>query len=385
MVHQAGFEVTQFATELQVDPSSYFKREFQLYYQPIISLENQRLHSFEALIWWQPSRAQFYSSNLLDLLKDSTLDVPLHQWILYEACQQLKFWQIYYLANIPLSLSVNLSVRQLNQKQIVEFVEYLIASVKLMPTHLQLEIPAEWALQNWSAAKAIFNRFKRIGISICIDDFDPSYMSYEDLKGLPIKVLKIKQDYIRQLPNNYDFQNAFQEIILVAKSARIQVAARGIEKASELDAIKSLGCTAAQGVFLSELLSARQAAELISWQVKKQPKDLMAYVIVMNILSQFAQCFLGKTVVIRLWKETMPKKPWLALIKPYEDRRLILKSVRLNKLDMTRQQELRQWMYQFIQRCSRIVKNFSQLLIQAERTPAETRLLSVLCPTLFSE
>ena len=104
----------------------------------------------------------------------------------------------------------------------------------------------------------------------------------------------------------------------------------------------------------------------------------MAYLVAMNSLSRFAQQFLGKTLVSRYWKETKPKKPWLTLLEPYEERSRLLHSNRFTKLNVEKQQDLRYWTRQFIKRCNHIIREFSQLLTQAQLTSREEQLLKKL-------
>ena len=378
MAHSKDASIAQHSIDIQA-VSAYFRREFQLYYHPTVAIESQRLHSFEMLICWQVERAQIYSSDSFALVEDFQLDVPFFQWVLYEACRQMQAWQAYYLADVPLQLSVNLSARQLDQAHLAEAIEQLLGETGLTPEHLQLEMPAAWIAQNRLAAKQLISRLKKLGFSICIDDLDIATMSYDIWKGLSVKALKLSQACTHQRLAIPDGQEGLRHAIAVAKKAHIQVVAKGLETLEQADAIKGVGCAYGQGYFFSSPLRPRQAAALISSQVKKQPKELMAYLLVMNILSQFARNFLGKAVVIRYWQETKPKKPWLALIQPYKDRQLILSSTRLTKLDVAQQQDLRQWMHQFVERCSRIIQGFPQALAQANLTSTEKRLLSTLC------
>lgn len=358
--------------------SSYFKREFQLCYQPVVALETQGLHSFETLVSWQQERAQLYSSNLVALVEHSHLDMPFHQWVFYEACRQLKFWQVYCLADVPLCLSINLSARQLTSTQITKSIKQVMNEVGVSPAHLQLEIPAKWIGQNEPAAKSIITQLKRTGASVCVDDFEPADISCDRLGCLSIDTLKLSDSYTHQLPDNPQITGLLNATISAAGKKNIKVIPKGIETPEQLIAVRDLGFIYGQGgLFLDPVIS-REATTLISSQVENQPKELMAYLIAMNALSQLAQQFLGKTLVSKYWKETKPKKPWLALLEPYLDRSLILRSTRSTKLDITKQQDLRNWTRQFIQRCDYVIREFSQLLTQADANSNEGQLLKKL-------
>lgn len=384
MVYQSDYLKTSQSTRLQIE-STYFKREFQLYYQPIFSLKSQRLYSLEVLLYWQSDRAQIYSQSSLALVEDSHLDVSLHQWALCEACKQMKLWQAYYLADIPLRANINLSAKQLHQPQIFDFVEQLVETLELIPAYVKLEMPAEWILQNYLIAKKLIRQFKKIGISICVDNLEIADFCDEVWQRLPAKTFKLSKNSTKILCRDLGVQNLFLKRFSVAQKKYIRVAAQNIENVTELDLMKKIGCTYGQGDFLSQLLNSRQAAELIRSQVRQQPKDLMAYLVVMNILSKVAQRVLGKAVMIRYWKATRPTKPWLALIQPYQDRQMIFNSMRSTRLDSGQQQDLRKWIHRFIERCHLIFKGFRNLVIQTSLTSAERRLLSLLCPDLILE
>ena len=375
MSYQEG--ISQYSDDAKA-ASSYFKREFQLCYQPVVALESQGLHSFETLVSWQRDRAQLYSSNLVALVEHSHLDMPFHQWVFYEACRQLKVWQVYCLADAPLCLSINLSARQLACENIAKSIRQVMNEIGVTPAHLQLEIPAKWIVQNELNARSMITQLKRTGASICVDDFDPTDISREHLGALSIDTLKVSGGYAHQLPHNVQVANLLEETISAASKKNIKVIPKGIDTPDQLIAARELGCIYGQGELFLEPVISREATTLISSQVENQPKELMAYLIAMNALSQLAQQFLGKTLVSKYWKETKPKKPWLALLEPYRDRGLLLRSTRSTKLDIAKQQDLRNWTRQFIQRCDFVIREFSQLLAQENFTSSEGQLLKKL-------
>ena len=238
--------------------SSYFKREFQLLYQPVVALETQGLHSFETLPAWQQERAQLYSPDVVALVEHSQLDRPLHQWVFYEACRQLKFWQIYCLANVPLCLSINLSAGQLACSNLAKSVKQVMTELNVDPTYLQLEIPAQWALENELAAKSTLSRLKRTGIAICIDDFELSDTACDRLERLPVDTLKIKATCIQQLYNNRCLSDRLQKTFATAVKQNIKVIPQGIECPKQLETVMTLGGIYGQGdLFFSTRYCAR--------------------------------------------------------------------------------------------------------------------------------
>ncbi|MEO0532415.1 MAG: EAL domain-containing protein [Cyanobacteria bacterium P01_A01_bin.123] len=372
----------RYSTDASV-ASSYFKREFRLCYQPIICLETQNLYSFEGLTYWQPDKARLYSSNPLTRAEKSQLDIPFHQWVLDEACRQLQSWQMQYVGDVLSCLSIDLSVKPLFCSYFAEFIEQSLTSIGIAPGYLQLEIPAQWVMQNRSDAKTAINRFKRAGISICIDDLHFSDLSYQDWFSLPIKALKISKIDMYQLSNSLCMEDFLKTTISIASKANIQVIPKGIETDEQLIAMKALGCAYGQGYLLSKPLPSRQATVLISSQLNSQPTELASYLTVMTILNKTAQKFLGETLTARYWNETKPKTPWLVPIEPYKDRKLVLSLAKSKDLDVNQRKDLKHWIYRFIQRCSAIIRNFQQLLIQTDMTPVEAQFFKVLCPNLL--
>ena len=111
--------------------SAYFKQEFQFYYQPVFSLRNLRLHSLKALLCWQTDRAQIYAPNSINIVEESQLEIPLCELIFYEACKQIKLWQLYHLASVPFQLSINPPSKQLCQTNFHLFVEKTLGTMSL--------------------------------------------------------------------------------------------------------------------------------------------------------------------------------------------------------------------------------------------------------------
>ncbi|MEO0987911.1 MAG: EAL domain-containing protein [Cyanobacteria bacterium J06639_14] len=355
--------------------SSYFKREFQLCYQPVVALETKGLHSFETFASWQQERAHLYSPNVLALVEHSNLDTYFYQWMFYEACRQLHVWQAYCLANVPLSLSINLSAKQLDYPHLARSIKQMMKEIGVDPTHLQLEIPAKWIRQNGATAKSVIMQLKRTGVAICVDDVDILSAAYDCLQTLPIDIFKTSAACTHQLSDDIGLANCFQEIIATANQQNIKLIPQGIERPEQLTALMALGCIYGQGDLFLQPVIAREATTLISGQVENQPQELMTYLVAMNVLSEFAQQFLGKALVSRYWKETKPTEPWLALLEPYSDRSELLSSTQETVLDVKKQQDLRYWTRRFIQRCDHIIREFSQLLTQAKLTSSEAQLL----------
>lgn len=362
--------------------TSYFKREFQLCYQPVMSLETQSLYAFESFTYWQPDRAKLYSANPLTSAEKSQLDMPFHQWVLDEACRQLQSWQIKSAGDVLSCLSLDISTKPLFCSYFAEYIAQLLDKIGVAPDCLQLEIPAKWAMQNRLAAKSAITRFKQAGISICIDDVHFSDLSYEDWFSLPIKVLKISKINTNGLLNNFCMKDFLKTTLSIARKANIQVVAKGIETDEQLAAMKTLGCAYGQGCLLSKPLLPRHATALISSQTSRESKAPTDYLTVMTILNKTAQIFLGGTLTTKYWNETKPKRSWLITMEAYKKSEPFSSLEKLEYLDIYQQQDLTSWIDCFIKRCSAIIFNFPKLA-QANMTPTEVNIFKDLCPTLL--
>ncbi|MEM6714393.1 MAG: EAL domain-containing protein [Cyanobacteria bacterium P01_D01_bin.6] len=362
--------------------SKFFKQEFQLCYQPILSLDQERLYGFEALIAWQPERAQIYSENPIKLVKESQLTLSFYELLFHEACMQMREWQNYYLADLPLKLNIDVPFKQLYKVNALDYVEQSLDKLKLVSNNIQLELSADWILEEKSIAKAFMVRARKMGLSICVDDLELSIFLTDFWKDMPVNTFKLRKGSIKALASELDIRDSFRKTLSTTqKSTKILV--QDVENFDQLEFLKDLGCTHCQSSFLSELICPRQATTLIRTYVRQQPQDLVFYLSGMNIISRIAENFFGHTTVMRYWKTTRPIRPWLVLIEPYKEHRKILESTQLTKLSMSRRHDLRKWVYQFITYSTSIIKHFPMLLTQASLTEYERRILCVLLPDLF--
>lgn len=375
MISRQQKRISQYSTTSDID-SFYFKQEFQLYYQPVLLLDNQSLYAFEEVTYWQPSRAKLYSSKPLTIAERSQLDIPFHQWIIDEACRQLHNWEIQQVEGALSYLSVNLSAKPLFHSYLAEYIAQSLYKTGIDPSYLQIEIPAKWIMQNRLAAKSTINRFIKAGISISIDELHFSDLSYEDWFNLPIKELKVRKINVEEFSENSCMRDFLKRTISIANKTGIQVIPQDIETDQQLLIMKALGCTYGQGSLLSSPLSPRQATALMFSYVNKLKIEMASYLSSMIIINKTAQKLLGKTLVSKYWYETKPKKNWLRTIEPDKNLELLLDLEQFNKTDVSKQKDLQCWSSSFIQRCSAVIRDFPQLLDQSAMTPTETKILT---------
>ena len=223
--------------------------EFFLVYQPQIDLRSGRTMGVEALVRWRdPVRGVVMPADFIPVAEESGMIHPLGSRVLREACRQVNAW---HLAGMPLRLSVNLSVQQLQHEGWLGVVEEALTSSGLPPRYLDLEITESVIISHPERAVDTLVKLQQRGISITVDDFGTGYSSLSYLARLPIQSLKIDQRFVRGLDRNKSDETITQAIIALSHSLGLRVIAEGVETAAQFAFLKSLGCEEAQGYLIS--------------------------------------------------------------------------------------------------------------------------------------
>ncbi|NJN49087.1 MAG: EAL domain-containing protein, partial [Alkalinema sp. RL_2_19] len=163
------------------------RQEFELFYQPIVSLSTGRIAGFEALVRWpHPEKGYISPGEFISLAEETGLIMPLGAWVLREACRQLRKWQIQFSQHLPLTVSVNLSSRQFSQPNLPEQVQAILEETNLSPTSLKLEITESAIMENTESAMAMLMKIKQLGVQLSVDDFGTGYSSLGYLYRFPM-------------------------------------------------------------------------------------------------------------------------------------------------------------------------------------------------------
>lgn len=244
-------------------------KEFQLYYQPIISLHNNTLSGFEALIRWQhPERGFISPGDFIPIAEDTGLIVPIGEWVLAKACQQMAMWQKQYAA-IPevanLNISVNVASQQFQESRFMEKLERLLLITGLNPSCLKLEITERVLIDVDSEPKTrnTISQIKQKKIKLSIDDFGTGYSSLSYLRRLPIDNLKIDRSFVNEISTETESLELVKTIITLAHTLGMDAIAEGIETPEQAKLLKSLGCQYAQGYLFSKPLPAKAVETII--------------------------------------------------------------------------------------------------------------------------
>ncbi|MFS8119475.1 MAG: putative bifunctional diguanylate cyclase/phosphodiesterase [Microcoleus sp.] len=229
------------------------RSEFEVYYEPQIEIKTGKIIGAEALVRWNhPERGRVSPGEFIPMAEEMGLISPLGEWVLETACRQTKAWQIEGLP--PLRISVNLSARQFDKKNLTERVSQILRETNLDPKCLELELTEGLILQDEMAATQAFTIWREMGIRIAIDDFGTGYSSLSYPKRFAFDAIKIDKSFIRDIAD--DRQNAAITIAIIqmAHSMNLTVIAEGVENEQELAFLCSHDCDEIQGYFFSQAL-----------------------------------------------------------------------------------------------------------------------------------
>jgi diguanylate cyclase (GGDEF)-like protein len=238
------------------------RKEFNLYYQPIVCLKSGLLLGFEALIRWEhPKRGLLSPNEFIPIAEENGLIIPIGYWVISQACYQLGQWQKQY-ENYRLIVSVNLSSKQFLQIDLADRILGILQKNKLSPRHLKLEITETTLMTNAESALSLFTQLKNLGIEISMDDFGTGYSSLSYLHKFPVNTLKIDQSFISNLEHGNENAKIISTILALSESLGFKAIAEGIETKQQLNVLLDLQCKYGQGYFFCEPLDKNNIEEM---------------------------------------------------------------------------------------------------------------------------
>lgn len=236
--------------------------EFQLFYQPLVDFESGAVVGVEALLRWRhPERGLLSPDRFIGLAEETGLILPIGEWVLRTACTQARAWQR---EGFPgLRMAVNLSRRQLQQKNLVETVARILEDAELDPRSLELELTESQLIQDADRAVPMLRELHRMGIRISIDDFGSEYSSLGYLKRLPITTLKIDESFVRDIATSGSDASIARAIITLAHCLNLNVIAEGVETEGQAALLRSQRCNEMQGYYFSRPVDAKTFRALL--------------------------------------------------------------------------------------------------------------------------
>ncbi|HWG58097.1 MAG TPA: EAL domain-containing protein [Candidatus Acidoferrales bacterium] len=262
--------------ELETDLRRALERgEFRNFYQPIVYLESGEITGFEALLRWEhPTRGLLGPEQFISVAEETGLIRELGWWNLREACCDMSRWRKQSSGNRNLVVSVNLSIKQFMQPNLVEQIGNLLQELKIAPESLKLEITESTVMEDPTATVGMLQQLRALGIRLAIDDFGTGYSSLSYLHRFPLDALKIDRTFISGISGHADGMEIARTIMPLAKNLHLDVVAEGVETAEQAEELKKLECKYAQGFYFSKPLPRDQAEALISepgaWDKAKQ-------------------------------------------------------------------------------------------------------------------
>lgn len=239
--------------------------EFQLDYQPIISLMTGRITGFEALIRWQhPKRGRVLPNLFIPIAEETELIVPITTWVLREACAQMRSWQMRYPKLSTLSMNVNLAAKSFSQPDLIPQIASILQETELNGSNLKIEITERVIMKNPHATADVLAKLKGLGVHLCLDDFGTGYSSLSYLHSFPLDAVKIDRSFISKLSaEESKTKGIMRAIMILARNLKMSVVAEGVETPEQLRELRGLDCDFAQGYLFSRPVEAAVIEKLI--------------------------------------------------------------------------------------------------------------------------
>ena len=261
-MHNSALQLLHLETDLR---RAINQQEFIVYYQPIIEFNTGKITGFEALVrWYHPERGLVSPGLFIPVAEETGLITPLGNLVMREACHQLHQWQQQKITDYPLTMSINLSVRQFAQPNLIDLIDQIIEEAQINPEYIKFEITESAIMENTQTAKLLLKQLRERKIKLCIDDFGTGYSSLSYLHSFPVDTLKIDRSFVRSIDEKSTNLGLVPAIISIAKTMGMSVVAEGIETNTQLTQLKKLNCDFGQGYLFSKPAEAEKIMELVT-------------------------------------------------------------------------------------------------------------------------
>ena len=249
-MNQRARELLTLETDLR---QALARREFELHYQPKVSLTTGAMLGVEALLRWRsPQRGLVAPMDFIPLLEETGLIVAVGAWVLQEACRQTAAW---HAAGYPhLTVAVNLSGRQVSDPGLVATVREALANTGLPAHSLELELTESMLMHDAPAVESLLDELRRMGVALSVDDFGTGYSSLAYLKRFPLDTLKVDRSFVRDITADPDDASITRAVIQMSHELSLKVVAEGVETAAQLQLLAACGCDQIQGYYFSRPL-----------------------------------------------------------------------------------------------------------------------------------
>jgi diguanylate cyclase (GGDEF)-like protein len=264
-IYHREIDLLQLKNDLRL---ALIRNEFELYYQPIVSLENKQINGLEALLRWKhPTRGFISPEEFIPIAEEMGAIVFIGLWVLKEACLQMRSWQQKYPEIANWKMSINISSKQLQQENFVEQVQKIIQETDISPSSLKLEVTESCLIEDSLSTLTILQKIKAIGIELSLDDFGTGYSSLSYLHMFPFHTLKIDRSFVNSMEESSEKLGIIRAIVSLARNLGMDVISEGIETLSQLAQLKVLKCSYGQGYLFSKPLDSKAIETLIASEI----------------------------------------------------------------------------------------------------------------------
>ena len=234
------------------------RKEFELYYQPLVEVSTEQVCGFEALLrWFHPARGMVSPGEFIPVAEDTGLIVDIGEWVIRQACREAALWPV------EIKVAVNVSPLQFKSSALLDCVKSALHESGLRANRLELEVTETVLLRDDGATLDILHRIRDLGVRVSMDDFGTGYSSLSYLRSFPFDKIKVDQSFVRDLATKLDSVAIIRAIAGLGLTLGMRTTAEGVETAAQLGEVKAAGCTEIQGYYFSRPVPAAQVSGLI--------------------------------------------------------------------------------------------------------------------------
>lgn len=256
-LHDKAMERITLEKELRI---AIENQELELYYQPILGIDTLGLEGFETLVRWNhPCHGLITPDQFIPLAEETGLIIPMGEWIIKRACQQLKQWKHEFTQGNSLTLSINVSIKQFLQENFVAFLRSTVSNQGLSPREIKIELTESLLMAHTESAVKKLRTLREDGFALVLDDFGTGYSSLSYLQQFPMDTIKIDRSFVSSLETRKESVEIVKSVISLSKSLGMSVVAEGVEKEEQLQGLAAMACDSAQGFLFARPMDSEAA------------------------------------------------------------------------------------------------------------------------------
>jgi diguanylate cyclase (GGDEF)-like protein len=260
-MHEKAKQVMQMENDLRF---AIEKKQFEVYYQPVVDISKNCIYGYEALLRWKHPELGFISPEIfIPVAEDTGLINDIGSWVMKQACSSVRDWNLEFGNSHPFCLAVNLSGKQLVQTDIVENIKNILMDTRFNPKLLHCEVTETAVIINREKSGKVIDELQEMGIEISVDDFGKGYSSLTYLHEFDFDTLKIDKDFVQDMGEKGKGRQLVKTMMLLARDFEMNLIAEGVEESDQLNRLKAMGCKFIQGYYFSKPLPAGEIHKLL--------------------------------------------------------------------------------------------------------------------------